>query len=368
MTGGLLNLLEAEPFAKNCGGNVTLPDHSNNNKDSRDDDGDYADSGSCFISAAEGVDVSQLLVAKRESVMHALEKLEDSDMLGLRNFIYPPRIIQEVLSIEQWTESVSRWNERYQHTVSTDEVADVMTLGLALQSLTTHQDALDVLLTLDMAKSMTQIINNYILIADLWNVAVYDETVKEDTFFNNVIKPVMDGLFGELPHTTMHWKKDEIRCGDEYDNEEKLCPAFHVSIKNQSIMLLEAKPPGGSAEDYREDRRKLFNEMKLAVDGLLRRGIDRPLVGFLVTGLRVETFAMTLEYEACYLLVNLGSCDLVGSRFQFGNLLTAAKPLLTARDIVAETMKAMCGVKGEAVKTTWVRGSYRTKPVKIPQE
>lgn len=40
---------------------------------------------------------------------------------------------------------------------------------------------------------------------------------------------------------------------------------------------------------------------------------------------------MSLKYEACYLVVDVGEFDLVTSRFQFGNILTAARPLLTAR-------------------------------------
>ncbi|KAG0211525.1 hypothetical protein BGX28_007749 [Mortierella sp. GBA30] len=305
-----------------------------------------------------GVDVSQLLATQRENAMHALEKLEDPDILVLRNFIYPPRIIQEALSIEQWTESVSQWNKRFQHKVSADEVADVVTLSLAFEPDTTYQEAVDVLLAPDTTKPMTRVVSNYLRTADFWSWTVEEQLSSK----------LMDGLFGNLPHITMHWTKDEIRCGHDYKNEEKPYPDFHISIKHQTIMLLEAKPPGGSAEDYREDRRKLFDEMKLAVDSLLRCGVDRPMVGFLVSGLRVETFAMTLEYEACYLLVNLGSFDLVGSRFQFGSLLSAARPLLTARAIVADTAKAMRGLKGEAIKTSWVRGSYHTKPIKIPQE
>ena len=40
---------------------------------------------------------------------------------------------------------------------------------------------------------------------------------------------------------------------------------------------------------------------------------------------------MSLRYEACYLVVYGGKFDLVTSCYQFGNILTAARPLLTAR-------------------------------------
>ncbi|KAF9945083.1 hypothetical protein BGZ72_001674 [Mortierella alpina] len=35
----------------------------------------------------------------------------------------------------------------------------------------------------------------------------------EDTFINDFVKPVMEGLFGDLVNCTMHWTRDEILCG-----------------------------------------------------------------------------------------------------------------------------------------------------------
>ncbi|KAF9577532.1 hypothetical protein BGW38_007199 [Lunasporangiospora selenospora] len=311
--------------------------------------------------------ISERLVEWRDNAMRALDILEDADLLVLRNFIYSPRIVQDVLSIGQWTEAISRWGSLYPYPFSVNDVVDIYTFSVAVQSRSTYQDAMRVASTLTQARPMTSILSNYIRTGEFWSVSKHDQLfskpVDKDTFITNAIKPVMSGLFGDLPHINLHWTRSEIKCGDEYNNEEKLYPDFHIYIKDQSIVLLEAKPPGGTATEYMEDRRKLFDEMKLAVDGLLQRGIDEPVVGFLVTGYHVEVFAMKLEFEACYLPVDLGSFDLVGSRFQFGNLMAAAKPLLTARSCVSRTITALTGVKKEAIKSTWTRGSYHTKPL-----
>lgn len=54
---------------------------------------------------------------------------------------------------------------------------------------------------------------------------------------------------------------------------------------------MEAKAPNRGTAGYRDDRRKLYDEMKLAVDGLLNSGINTSVVGFLVSG----TFIMFIS-------------------------------------------------------------------------
>ncbi|KAF9083361.1 hypothetical protein BGX27_004156, partial [Mortierella sp. AM989] len=92
----------------------------------------------------------------------------------------------------------------------------------------------------------------------------------------------------------MHWTRDELQCGLCYENEEKLYPDFFLSIKGHTVAIMEAKAPNRGSAGYRDDRRKLIDQMKLSVDGLLSSGINTSVVGFLVSGQRVEVFAMSL--------------------------------------------------------------------------
>ncbi|KAF8922916.1 hypothetical protein EDD21DRAFT_372841 [Dissophora ornata] len=155
-----------------------------------------------------GVNISQLLANQRESAMRVLERLEDADLLAQRNFIYTPRIIQEVLSIEQWQEAVARWDKQYKHDIDKGEIADAINFALSLDPRTTHQDALNALSSLNTTKPITRIISNYLRTSALWETTIYDQLlskpVNEDTFINNIVKPVMDGMFGDFQHITMH--------------------------------------------------------------------------------------------------------------------------------------------------------------------
>jgi hypothetical protein len=85
--------------------------------------------------------------------------------------------------------------------------------------------------------------------------------------------------------------RDELQCGPCYANEEKLYPDFFLSIKGHTVAIMEAKAPNRGTAGYRDDRHKLYDEMKLAVDGLLNSGINTSIVGFLVSG----TFIMFIS-------------------------------------------------------------------------
>ena len=59
--------------------------------------------------------------------------------------------------------------------------------------------------------------------------------------------------------------RDELQCGPAYKNEEKMFPDFFLSVKGHAIAIMEAKAPNRSLLSYKEDRRKLLDEMKCRV-------------------------------------------------------------------------------------------------------
>ncbi|KAF9543497.1 hypothetical protein EC957_000858 [Mortierella hygrophila] len=288
------------------------------------------------------VNISQDLADRRSEVMLVLEKLEDPDILAVRNFIYTPKVLQDVMSIDHWTEAVELWQEEHDANVIEAELADVVSFVFNMHAKTTMGDAIARARRMDTTSPLHSIIYNHLRTSVLWSTTTdvpgQLRQVNEDTFINDFVKPVMDGLFGGLANCTMHWTRDELQCGPSYKNEEKLYPDFFLSVKGHAVAIMEAKAPNRGIAGYRDDRRKLYDQMKLAVDGLLSSGINASAVGFLVSGQRVEVFAMSLRYEACYLVIHIGEFDLVTSRYQFGNILAAAQPLLTARKIVVETL------------------------------
>ncbi|KAF8931878.1 hypothetical protein BGZ58_007361 [Dissophora ornata] len=330
----------------------------------------YSEKGTLW--KVNDIDISQDLADRRSQVMLALEQLVDPDMLALRNFIYTPKVLQDIMSIDNWAAAVESWQTEYECNVDEVELTDVVAFVVHMHAKTTQQQATARTRRMDPTNPLHAIIENHLRTSVLWS-ATTDvpgqlRQVNEDTFINDFVMPVMDGLFGDLTHCTMHWTRDELQCGPNYENEEKLYPDFFLSIRGHAVAIMEAKAPNRGAAGYRDDRRKLYDQMKLSTDGLLSSGIDTSVVGFLVSGQRVEVFAMSLRYEACYLVVDIGEFDLVTSRYQFGNVLTAAQPLLTARKITMEAleMRAMTGTSVKPTKTQLRRGTYHTTPCKVP--
>ncbi|KAF9937812.1 hypothetical protein BGZ67_000854 [Mortierella alpina] len=276
------------------------------------------------------VNISQDLADRRSEVMLALEKLEDPDILAVRNFIYTPKLLQDVMSIDHWTEAMELWQREHAVNVYEEKLADIVSFVFSMHTTTTLSQAIARTRHMETTSPLHAVMQNY-------------------------------------QRTT----RDEILCGPSYKNEEKLYPDFFLSVKGHTIAIMEAKAPNRGIAGYRDDRRKLFDEMKLSVDGLLRSGVNASVVGFLISGQRVEVFAMSLRYEACYLVVDVGEFDLVTSRYQFGNIITAAGPLLTARKIIMETLEKLQKLSVASagpISIELQRGTYHTAPCMVPDE
>jgi len=95
--------------------------------------------------------------------MLALDKLEDPDILCVRNFIYYTRkVLQDVLSIDQWTEAVESWQE--EHVVKVDEtkLADVVSFVFNMHCNATLIQAVAHTRCMDTSSSLHAIIENHL--------------------------------------------------------------------------------------------------------------------------------------------------------------------------------------------------------------
>ncbi|KAG0249671.1 hypothetical protein DFQ27_009879 [Actinomortierella ambigua] len=320
----------------------------------------------------DGTDISQTLADRRTAIMRALELITDPDILAARNFIYTRKILQDIMSVNDWTKCTQSWQSEYDCQLDLKQLEGVCSFACNMDAATTLNQAIVRARSLDSTNPMHSIIDNHLRTTVLWSmeseVPGQLRQVNEDTFINDYIKPIMDGLFGDLDDCVMHWTRDELQCGPCYRNEEKMYPDFFLAMKNHAVAIMEAKTPNKGAAAYKDDRRKLLDQMKLSIDGLLSSGVNTSVVGFQISGPRVEVMAMSLKYEACYLVVDIGQFDLVTSRFQFGNLLTAARPLLAARRIVLLALETLRRVKGSSaapIHTELRRGTYHTTPVAV---
>ncbi|KAG0088369.1 hypothetical protein BGZ93_008312 [Podila epicladia] len=89
------------------------------------------------------VNISQNLADRRSEVMLALEKLEDPDVLAVRNFIYTSKVLQDVMSIDHWTEAVELWQEEHDVTVDEAKLADVVSFVFNMHTKTTLSQAVN---------------------------------------------------------------------------------------------------------------------------------------------------------------------------------------------------------------------------------
>ncbi|KAF9577982.1 hypothetical protein BGW38_006484, partial [Lunasporangiospora selenospora] len=197
----------------------------------------------------ENVNISQDLADRRSEAMLALELLVDPDILALRNFIYTPKVLQDVLSIDHWTEATESWQMYYDCKADEALIAEVASFAFNIQAKTTRSQAIAQTRCMNPTNPLHQIIENYLRTSALWSRTTDDpeqtREVNEDTFINDFVKPVMDGY---------------------------------------TVAIMEVKAPDRRSAGYRDDRRKLYDQMKLSVDGLLSSGINMPVVGFLVSG------------------------------------------------------------------------------------
>lgn len=155
------------------------------------------------------VNISQDLADRRLEVMLVLEKLDDPDILAVRNFIYTPKVLQDVMSIDHWTEAVELWQKEHDVNMNEAELADVVLFVFNVHAKTTLSDAIARARRMDTTSPLHSIVDNHlrtsVLCSTTTDVPGQLRQVNEDTFINDFVNPVMDGLFGGLANCTMHW-------------------------------------------------------------------------------------------------------------------------------------------------------------------
>ncbi|KAF9125702.1 hypothetical protein BGW39_007205 [Mortierella sp. 14UC] len=83
--------------------------------------------------------VSQVLASKRAAVIKDLEQIKDPEKISMRNFIYSISDIQEVLSVDDWSEVAESWGQSWRRTVSEEEIAGIGGLATSITPRTTYQ-------------------------------------------------------------------------------------------------------------------------------------------------------------------------------------------------------------------------------------
>ncbi|KAF9187575.1 hypothetical protein BGZ51_001224 [Haplosporangium sp. Z 767] len=131
----------------------------------------------------KGVNVSRGLADRRSETMLALEQLVDPDLLALRNFIYTPKVLQDVMSIDHRTEAVESWQTEYNCNV----------FVVSIQAKTTLSQVIARKRRMDTTNPLHSTIENHLRTSVLWSRTTDTpgqlREVNEDTFINDFVKP-----------------------------------------------------------------------------------------------------------------------------------------------------------------------------------
>ncbi|KAF9581132.1 hypothetical protein BGW38_001967 [Lunasporangiospora selenospora] len=209
-------------------------------------------------------------------------------------------------------------------------------------------------------------LEHLLLGADLWSPLQYTARTNnkgnEDSFFCNIVKPLLHAAFGEYEDIKIRGKGDRLSCNPALD-KELLFPDYSVTIDcydkakgEQYLVICETKPPGASQIELDADYVKLPNMMKLSLNRQIQQGYsEAKVIGILVQGWKVLVFSMCLEHEAIYELKSIGQFDLIMNRMQFCKLINICPILLEAKRPSFKTSS----------KAQFTRPSYDIEPMYI---
>ena len=199
-------------------------------------------------------------------------------------------------------------------------------------------------------------LEHLLLGADLWSPLQYTARTtnkgNEDSFFCNIVKPLLHAAFGEYEGIKIRGKGDRLSCNPALD-KELLFPDYSVTIDcydkmrgEHYLVLCETKPPGASQMELDADYIKLPNMMKLSLDRQIKQGYSEAMViGILVQGWKVLVFYMCLEHEAIYEIKSIGHFDLIMDRMQLCKLINICPILLEAK--VRDRKRSCSGMRRE---------------------
>ncbi|KAF9579563.1 hypothetical protein BGW38_004130 [Lunasporangiospora selenospora] len=172
--------------------------------------------------------------------------------------------------------------------------------------------------------------------AGLWsemNWFVKGNGNNEDSFIDNLVKPLCGATFGALEGSSFRWTRDPHRSGKVNDLDARLLqPDYQVSLGRYSFVLGEFKTPTATLQDMDNDFTKLVYMGKKSVDGLFSKEIPCPVVLIHGRGMSVSVYRLELRAEAIYHLQLIGTFRLLSGPYDFPLLLGLAPLIAAQRD------------------------------------
>ncbi|KAF9089120.1 hypothetical protein BGX27_002551, partial [Mortierella sp. AM989] len=217
--------------------------------------------------------------------------------------------------------------------------------------------------------SLWSILNLMSVSGHLWN----SEPSNEDSFLKSWLGPFLSTYLGSITFTTSAWThtQEETRNMDF----SRLVPDFATvtaTLQGElSLVLLEGKVATNKVFQIWDDKTKLGQEMKLALDSILVLSPedDVCVVGILVREPLVEFFSMKIHAEGCYIMRRFAICHIPTDHENMVALLSMMKAFQHVVAKVTLTLAAIRRVRVRPSQTpkvpfSWLRPSF-SKPTKM---
>ncbi|KAG0353695.1 hypothetical protein BGZ54_002092 [Gamsiella multidivaricata] len=216
--------------------------------------------------------------------------------------------------------------------------------------------------------SLQSILNLMVSSGQLWN----SESCNEDTYLKSWLGPFLQTYFSSITFTTSGWTQTQ----EETRNTDSslLVPDFAtVTVTKQgevSLVLLEGKVASNKGFQIWDDRTKLGQGMKLALDSIvmLSPKDEVCVVGILVREPLAEFFTMQIHAEGTYIMRRFAICYIAADHMNMLPIITMMEAFQHALVKVKKTLAAIRRVRirpspNPKVPLSWLRPSFN-KPTK----
>ncbi|KAF9536618.1 hypothetical protein EC957_010309, partial [Mortierella hygrophila] len=202
--------------------------------------------------------------------------------------------------------------------------------------------------------TLQSILDKMISNGQLWS----DQPCNEDTYLKSQLGPFLE--------TTQ--TQQETRNVDS----DLLVPDFATMTaarrRQLSVVLLEGKVVSNKVCQIWDDKTKLGQELKLALDSILMLlpEDDVWVIGIFVREPRVEFYTMHIHAEATYIMRRFAVCNLASDFMNMVSIIPLMEAFQHAHSMVKKTVAAIRRVKvrpstSPKVPLSWIRPSF-TKP------
>ncbi|KAF9198111.1 hypothetical protein BGZ49_001177 [Haplosporangium sp. Z 27] len=204
----------------------------------------------------------------------------------------------------------------------------------------------------------------------LWN----GQSSNEDTYLKSLLGPFLATYLSELAYVSYNWTQTQ----NETRNEDSslLIPDFSATTSAQkrelSLLLLEGKIASNKTFQIWDDRTKLGQEMKLALDSILKLlpKDDVCVIGILVKEPLVEFFSMAVLSEGVYIMRRFAVCHISSDIMNMTSIIPMMKAFQYVQEKVKKTVEAIQSVKvrpseSPSVPLSWLQPSFRKPKMKL---